>query len=121
PLLNIFGNDYPTPDGTCIRDYIHVDDLAQAHVLALEYLVRREKSVVLNCGYGHGFSVRQVVDAVRRVTGISIEVVEAERRSGDPAALVADSGRIRALAGWTPQCDDLDFIIRTAWDWEKQR
>lgn len=121
PLLNIYGTDYPTPDGTCIRDYIHVDDLAQAHVLALEYLVRREKSVVLNCGYGHGFSVRQVVDAVRRVTGISIEVVEAERRSGDPAALVADSGRIRALAGWTPQCDDLDFIIRTAWDWEKQR
>jgi len=121
PLLNIYGTDYPTPDGTCIRDYIYVDDLAQAHVLALEYLVRREKSVVLNCGYGHGFSVRQVVDAVRRVTGISIEVVEAERRSGDPAALVADSGRIRALAGWTPQCDDLDFIIRTAWDWEKQR
>jgi len=121
PLLNIYGTDYPTPDGTCIRDYIHVDDLAQAHVLALEYLVRREKSVVLNCGYGHGFSVRQVVDAVRRVTGISIEVVEAERRSGDPAALVADSGRIRALPGWTPQCDDLDFIIRTAWDWEKQR
>ena len=121
PLLGVYGTDYPTPDGTCIRDYIHVDDLAQAHILALEYLLRQEKSVVMNCGYGHGFSVRDVVDGVRRVTGIPIEAREVERRPGDPAALVADNRRIRNLTGWTPRCDDLDFIIKTAWEWERKR
>jgi UDP-glucose 4-epimerase len=122
PELAIYGTDYPTPDGTCIRDYIHVDDLAEAHVLALEYL-RMEKGgwAVMNCGYGHGFSVREVVDAVCRVTGIPIAVREAGRRPGDPPALVSDSTRIRKLTGWAPRYDDLDYIIRTAWDWEKNR
>jgi UDP-glucose 4-epimerase len=120
PELAIYGTDYPTPDGTCIRDYIHVDDLAEAHVLALEYLRIQERGwAVMNCGYGHGFSVREVVDAVCRVTGIPIAVREAGRRSGDPPALVSDSTRIRTLTGWTPRYDDLDYIIRTAWDWEK--
>ena len=122
PELAIYGTDYPTPDGTCIRDYIHVDDLAEAHVLALEYLRMQEGGwAVMNCGYGHGFSVREVVDAVCRVTGIPIAVREAGRRPGDPPALVSDSTRIRALTGWTPRYDDLDYIIRTAWDWEKNR
>jgi UDP-glucose 4-epimerase len=122
PSLSIYGTDFPTPDGTCIRDYIHVDDLAQAHVLSLDYLARSaERGVVMNCGYGHGFSVREVVDAVRRVTGILIEAKEVARRPGDPAALVADSTRIRRLTGWEPRADDLDFIIRTAWEWEKTR
>jgi UDP-glucose 4-epimerase len=122
PELAIYGTDYPTPDGTCIRDYIHVDDLAEAHVLALERL--RKVGVtweVMNCGYGHGFSVREVVDAVRRGTGVPIAVRETGRRPGDPPALVSDSTRIRVLTGWTPRYDDLDYIIRTAWDWEKNR
>jgi UDP-glucose 4-epimerase len=122
PALSVYGTDYPTPDGTCIRDYIHVDDLAQAHVLALDYLARAgERGTVMNCGYGHGFSVREVVEAVRRVTGIFIEAQEVERRPGDPAALVADSTRIRSLTGWEPRYDDLDIIIKTAWEWEKTR
>lgn len=122
PELAIYGTDYPTPDGTCIRDYIHVDDLAEAHVLALERLRKvGETWEVMNCGYGHGFSVREVVDAVRRATGIPIAVREAGRRPGDPPALVSDSTRIRTLTGWTPRYDDLDYIIRTAWDWEKNR
>jgi UDP-glucose 4-epimerase len=120
PELAIYGTDYPTPDGTCIRDYIHVDDLAEAHVLGLERLCEAgERWEVMNCGYGHGFSVREVVEAVRRVTGLAIPVREAGRRAGDAPAMVSDSARIRALTGWTPQFDDLDYIIRTAWDWER--
>jgi UDP-glucose 4-epimerase len=118
--LSIFGTDYATPDGTCIRDYIHVDDLAQAHALALAYLLKTGKSDVMNCGYGHGFSVKEVVAAAKKVTGIDFPVVEAERRAGDPAALVADSTKIRSLTPWLPQHDDLEFIIKTAWDWEKK-
>jgi UDP-glucose 4-epimerase len=117
--LMIFGTDYPTFDGTCIRDYIHVDDLAQAHIKALGYLVREKKSEVMNCGYGHGFSVKEVVEAAKRVTGIDFPVEETDRRAGDPPELVASSTKLRARTGWKPQYDDLDFIIETAWKWEK--
>ncbi len=118
--LRIFGADYETPDGTCIRDYIHVDDLIEAHVLALDHLSRGGTSRVFNCGYGHGFSVREVVAEVKRVTGIDFPVQETGRREGDPPALVADSSRIRQELGWKPRYDDLTFIIKTAWDWEKK-
>ncbi len=118
--LRIFGTDYETPDGTCIRDYIHVDDLIEAHVLALDHLSRGGTSRVFNCGYGHGFSVREVVAEVKRVTGIDFPVQETGRREGDPPALVADSSRIRQELGWKPRYDDLTFIIKTAWDWEKK-
>jgi UDP-glucose 4-epimerase len=116
--LSIFGTDYPTPDGTCIRDYIHVVDLADAHLLALDYLMATRKSDVMNCGYGHGFSVREVVAAAKKVTGINFAVEEAPRRAGDPPRLVADSTKLRSITGWQPRHDDLEFIIRTAWKWE---
>lgn len=118
--LAIFGTDYPTPDGTCIRDYIHVDDLARAHALVLDYLIATGRSDVMNCGYGHGFSVKEVLAAAKKVTGIDFPVVEDARRAGDPAALVADSGKIRTLTPWQPKHDNLEFIIKTAWDWEKR-
>ncbi len=116
--LCIFGTDYPTPDGTCIRDYIHVVDLANAHLLALDYLMATKKSDVMNCGYGRGFSVREVVAAAKKVTGINFAVEEAPRRAGDPPRLVADSTKLRSITGWQPRHDDLEFIIRTAWKWE---
>jgi UDP-glucose 4-epimerase len=116
--LKIFGTDYETPDGTCIRDYIHVDDLIDAHVLALDHLSRGGTSRVFNCGYGHGYSVREVVEEVKRVTGIDFPVQETGRREGDPPALMADSLLIRQELGWKPRYDDLAFIIKTAWDWE---
>lgn len=118
--LQIFGTDYATPDGTCIRDYIHVDDLIDAHVLALDYLGRGGESRVFNCGYGHGYSVKEVVEEVKRVTGIDFRARETGRREGDPPALVADASRIRKELGWKPKYDDLAYIIRTAWDWEKK-
>ena len=122
PCLYVYGTDYPTPDRTCIRDYIHVDDLAEAHLFALDYLQRDIVGAsVMNCGYGHGFSVREVIDAVRRVTGKPFEVQETARRQGDPPVLVADSTRLRNLTGWAPRYDDLDFIVKTAWDWERNR
>lgn len=116
--VQIFGTDYPTPDGTCIRDYIHVEDLAAAHVLGLAYLLDGGDSTVVNCGYGHGFSVREVVDMVRQVSGASFTVEESARRAGDPAQLVADNARIRSKLGWAPRHDDLELICRTAYDWE---
>jgi UDP-glucose 4-epimerase len=122
--LCIFGTDYPTPDGTCIRDYIHVVDLANAHLLALDYLLETKTSDIMNCGYGHGFSVREVVAAAKKVTGINFTVEEAPRRAGDPPRLVADSTKLRSITGWHPRYDDLEFIIGTAWKWElklKQR
>ncbi|MDQ5985027.1 MAG: UDP-glucose 4-epimerase [Syntrophus sp. SKADARSKE-3] len=119
--LLIYGTDYPTPDGTCIRDYIHVNDLAQAHLLALSYLLEGRPSDVMNCGYGHGFSVKDVVRTAKAVTGIDFPVEETARRAGDPPELVADSTRLRQKTGWQPHCDDLDFIVRTAWDWEKKQ
>ncbi len=118
--LNIFGIDYPTTDGTCIRDYIHVDDLSEAHVLALEYLAAGGSSKIYNCGYGHGYSVKEVVDKVKDVTRIDFPVRYVERRPGDPPALIADTSKIRKELGWTPQYDDLEYIIKTAWDWEKK-
>ena len=121
PKLAVYGTDYPTPDGTCIRDYIHVDDLAIAHLLALERLVETGGTTIMNCGYGHGYSVREVVATARKVTGIEFPVEETGRRAGDPPALVADSSLLRRLTGWQPRCDDLEFIIRTAWDWERKQ
>ena len=120
PKLQVFGTDYPTPDGTCIRDYIHVADLAQAHLDALGYLERGGASSIFNCGYGHGASVREVIDAARHVTGIDFLVEDAVRREGDPAELVAGNTLICARLGWQPQHDDLEFVIKTAWEWEQQ-
>ena len=118
--LMIFGTDYPTPDGTGIRDYIHVEDLASAHVSALDYLRKNGKSTTLNCGYGHGYSVREVVDAVNRVHGQPIKAIEQPRRAGDPPALIAKVAKIHETLNWKPQYDDLDFIVKTSLEWEKK-
>jgi UDP-glucose 4-epimerase len=120
PHMLIHGTDYPTPDGTCVRDYIHVDDLAQAHLDALDYLARGGASTVLNCGYGHGHSVREVIEAVRKASGVDFRVEEGPRRAGDPSALVASNRRIGEVLGWRPRHDDLDYIVRTAWRWEQK-
>lgn len=120
PKLQIFGTDYPTADGTCIRDYIHVADLAQAHLDALSYLAGGQASSIFNCGYGHGFSVREVISIARKVTGIDFPVEEVGRREGDPAELIAGCTKIRQSLGWQPRFDDLEVILRTAWDWEKK-
>jgi len=119
-FVAIFGTDYPTPDGTGIRDYIHVEDLADAHLKALDYLAEGGASTTLNCGYGHGYSVREVLAAMERVAGHPLNIVEKPRRPGDPPTLVADAGRIREVLGWTPRYDDLEFICKTALDWEKK-
>ncbi len=116
--IKIFGTDYPTPDGTCIRDYIHVDDLADIHVRALEHLLNGGESDVFNCGYGYGFSVKEVVETAKKVTGIDFKVEEAPRREGDPAILVADSTKLKTKFGWIPKYNDLEYIIQTAWNWE---
>jgi len=118
PKLQIFGTDYPTPDGTCIRDYIHVSDLAAAHALALRYLRAGGAPLTLNCGYGHGFSVREVIGTVKRVAGIDFMVEDAPRRQGDPARIVAASKRIRDILDWRPRFDDLSTIVAHALDWE---
>lgn len=118
--LQIYGTDYPTKDGTCIRDYIYVMDLAQAHILAMDYLLQEKKCEIFNCGYGHGYSVREVVDATKKITGIDFLVEETGRREGDPPALVADSSKIKQQLNWQPKYDDLYFIIKTAWEWEKK-
>jgi UDP-glucose 4-epimerase len=117
--MSVFGTDYDTRDGTCIRDYIHVEDLAKAHVMALEYMAGGGQSQVLNCGYGRGFTVREVIDVVKRESGIDFPVHETERRAGDPAALMADNARIKQVLGWQPGYDDLNTIVRTALAWEK--
>ncbi|MGI5836771.1 MAG: UDP-glucose 4-epimerase GalE [Chloroflexota bacterium] len=116
--VEIYGVDYPTPDGTCVRDYVHVVDLAQAHILALDALDGGSR--VYNLGNGRGFSVRQVVEMARDVTGHSIPTVEGPRRPGDPAVLIADSTRIRRELGWKPRHSDLRDIIKTAWDWHRE-
>ena len=118
--LSIFGTDYETPDGTGVRDYIHVVDLARAHLDALKYLRNGGVSTRLNCGYGHGYSVREVLAAVGRAHGGAVPCVEEPRREGDPPSLVAVAARIRATLGWTPHHDDLDFIARTAMAWERK-
>ena len=119
PGMDVYGTDYPTPDGTCIRDYIQVSDLIAAHLLALSHLRSGGQSLVLNCGYGHGHSVREVVDVVKQVTGVDFEVRLGRRRAGDPAMLVAGADRIRSLLGWTPRHDDLKEIVRQAYAWER--
>ncbi len=117
--MDVFGTDYPTPDGTCIRDYIHVTDLVRAHSDALAYLRGGGRPVTLNCGYGHGFSVLEVIDTVKRVSGVDFRVDNAARRPGDPAQIVAKSDRIRQTLGWRPQFDDLATIVTHALAWER--
>ena len=118
--VTLFGTDYDTPDGTCVRDYIHVSDLARAHVAALHSLEQGAGSQVLNCGYSRGTSVRQVLDMIRAVHGRPVDVREGPRRAGDPPALVADASRIHAVLNWSPRYDNLETIIRTAMSWEKR-
>jgi UDP-glucose 4-epimerase len=118
PHISIFGTDYPTPDGTGVRDYIHVEDLAGAHLCALDYLRGGGDSTTLNCGYGHGYSVREVLRMVERVNGKPLEVVESPRRAGDPPSLVAHARRIREVLGWAPRLDDLETIVRSQLQWE---
>ncbi|MBF0170736.1 MAG: UDP-glucose 4-epimerase GalE [Nitrospinae bacterium] len=118
--IEIFGTDWPTPDGTCIRDYIHVSDLIDAHLLAMERLLAGGASDIFNVGYGHGFSVREVVDRAKEACGVPFTVTEGPRRPGDPARLVADSAKIRAELGWTPKRDDLAAICRDAWNWMRR-
>ena len=121
PHVAIFGTDYPTADGTGVRDYLHVEDLAAAHLDALAYLRAGGDSTVLNVGYGHGYSVREVLQSVERVSGRRLTVREEPRRPGDPPALVAEAERIRRRLGWTPKLDDLDTIVRTALAWEERQ
>lgn len=118
--MDIFGTDYPTPDGTCIRDYIHVDDLAQAHLDGLSYLLKGGKSEVMNCGYGHGASVKEVVAAVKEVSGVDIVAQEAQRRPGDAIELISKADKIHKVLGWKPKHDDLKLIVKTALDWEEK-
>jgi UDP-glucose 4-epimerase len=116
----VFGNDYPTPDGTGLRDYIHVEDLASAHIDALAYLRNGGAPTTLNCGYGHGYSVREVLNAVARANGKPLTVTEEPRRAGDPPELVAVAAEIRRVLGWKPRFDDLDTIVKTSLAWERK-
>ena len=122
--ITVYGEDYETEDGTCIRDYIHVDDLAAAHLKALEYLGAYEKQSdepnIFNAGYGHGFSVHEVVSTVKKVSGVDFTVEKGPRRSGDPALLIADNTRIRRVLRWRSRYDDLALICKTALDWERK-
>lgn len=119
PGVSMFGTDFPTPDGTGIRDYIHVEDLATAHLDALTYLRNGGSSTTLNCGYGHGYSVREVLASVERVTGQKLNVTEGPRRAGDPPVLVSKAERIKTLLGWSPRLDDIDTIVRSSYAWEQ--
>jgi UDP-glucose 4-epimerase len=116
--VEIFGTDYPTPDGTCVRDYVHVVDLATAHLLALDALDRGGR-LIYNLGNGQGFTVREVIEGVRRVTGREIPVIESPRRAGDPAVLIASSEKIRKELDWKPKFHKLDSILGSAWQWHK--
>jgi UDP-glucose 4-epimerase len=118
--LSVFGTDFPTPDGTGVRDYIHVEDLATAHVNALNYLRDGGKSLIANCGYGHGYSVREVVSSVEKIAGLKLEVREEPRRAGDPPALIARADKVRQVLGWTPRLDDIDVIVRSSLEWERR-
>ena len=119
PAITVFGRDYDTPDGTCIRDYVHVDDICSAHWLALKHLLRAGSTSAFNLGNGNGFSVQEVIHAAEQVTGRNVPVNDGARRAGDPARLIADSARARSELGWTPQYADLHTIIRHAWTWEQ--
>ncbi len=118
--IEILGTDYPTVDGTCVRDYVHVSDLAQAHLLALRSLMQHSENMVYNVGNSRGYSVREVIDTARRISGHPIPAAAAARRPGDPAVLIADSSRIRRDLGWRPRYEDLDSIIKTAWAWHRR-
>lgn len=118
--MSIFGEDYDTADGTCIRDYIHVDDLAAAHIAGLDYLDKGGESVQLNCGYGNGYSVREVIDYVKKVSGVDFSVVTELKRAGDPPELVANCDQIAQTLGWKPQYNDLETICRSAYQWEQK-
>ena len=118
--VSVFGSDYATPDGTGVRDYIHVQDLARAHLSAVDYLADGGQSETLNCGYGHGYSVREVLASVERVSGKRLNILEMPRRPGDPPTLVASVGRIRSVLGWQPQLDDLDGIVASSLNWERK-
>jgi len=120
PELKVFGTDYNTTDGTTIRDYIHIDDLSNAHLLSLEYLRENKKSRIFNCGYGQGYSVLEVIKVVKEVTKIDFKVIHSERREGDPPILIADSTLIKNQLDWNPQYNDLQYIIKSAWEWEKK-
>jgi UDP-glucose 4-epimerase len=120
PHLSVFGTDFPTPDGTGVRDYIHVEDLATAHLNALDYLRAGGQSLTANCGYGHGYSVREVISSVEKISGVKLDVREEPRRAGDPPALVAKAEKVRNVLGWKPRLDDIDIIVRTSLDWEKR-
>jgi UDP-glucose 4-epimerase len=120
PHVSIFGADYPTPDGTGVRDYIHVEDLASAHLKALDYLRANGQSITLNCGYGHGYSVRELISTVDKVNGRAIATVEGPRRAGDPPTLVAKAERVREVLGWAPQYDNLQEIVRSQLEWERR-
>lgn len=117
--MSIFGNDYDTPDGTCIRDYIHVSDLAYAHLEALEF-IQNSPSQTFNVGYGKGFSVKEVIEATKQVSGVNFKVLDAQRRQGDPAKLIANSTKLRSMTNWKPKFQDLALIIKTALEWEKK-
>jgi UDP-glucose 4-epimerase len=119
--ISVFGSDYDTPDGTCIRDYIHVTDLAQAHVLGLEYLLEHQVSQIFNLGNGSGFSVKEVIDTAKQVTGKEIAIDMCPRRAGDPAILIGSSDKARQTLGWKPQYADLSTIVKHAWDWHQAR
>lgn len=121
PSISIFGTDYPTPDGTGVRDYIHVEDLARAHVDALAYLMATQESQTFNCGYGRGYSVREVLSKVKEISGVDFTVIETTRRKGDPACVIAAADKIRNAIGWQPKHDSLDKIISSALAWEKKR
>jgi UDP-glucose 4-epimerase len=121
PPLKVFGRDYDTPDGTCIRDYIHIDDLSDAHLLALEYLWQGGQSAAFNLGNGAGFSVQQVLDSVSQITGVVVPIENAPRRAGDPARLVADSALAKKILGWQPRYAELEIIVQHAWQWEQRR
>jgi UDP-glucose 4-epimerase len=118
--VSVFGSDYPTPDGTGLRHYIHVEDLASAHLDALEYLRAGGKPATLNCGYGHGYSVREVLKAVEHAHGASFRIIDEPRRAGDPPELIAVADRVRDVLGWEPRFDDLDTIVRTSLAWERR-
>jgi UDP-glucose 4-epimerase len=119
--ISIFGTDYDTPDGTCIRDYIHVTDLAQAHILGLEYLLKGGNTQVFNLGNGQGFSIREVIEAARTVTGRPIPVTLADRRPGDPPTLVGSGEKAKRVLGWNPQYAELKTILKHAWQWHQKR
>lgn len=119
--IKIFGTDYPTPDGTCVRDYVHVIDLAKAHILALKYLMDGNESNNFNLGNGKGFSVKEVIGVTKKVTGIDFKVTEVERRAGDPPELVADSKKAKEVLGWKPQYADLETIVSSAWKWHQKK